>query len=84
MSNRGSDDNVYLNYCIAVKQEHSSIPKFLFIKGRRKFFSTVMEQKFIFLSPYFKEKYEQAARVNISKDLTLHNLKLHQTFTSRP
>ncbi len=74
MSILGSDEEVYLEYCIAVKQEHSSIPKFLFNRGRRKFLSTVLKQKSIFLSPYFKEKYEQVARENIKKELTLINL----------
>ena len=66
----GSDEEVYLEYCVAVKQEHSSIPRFLFNRGRRKFLSTVLKHKSIFLSPYFIDKYEQLARTNIQNELS--------------
>lgn len=66
----GSDNEVYLANCVAVKQEHSSIPVFLFNRGRRKFLSSVLEQESIFLSPYFKNKCEQIARTNIQNELS--------------
>ena len=65
----GSDEISYAKYRKAVRQEHSNIPDFLFNRGRKKFLSTVLEQKFIFASSYFKNRYEQIARENIKSEL---------------
>ena len=67
----GSDESSYLKYCESVRQEHSSIPDFLFNRGRKKFLSSVLEQGTIFMSSFFNNKYEKTARRNIETELSI-------------
>ena len=66
----GSNKSTYSIYCETVRKEHSSIPGFLFNKGRKKFLASVLKQDDIFLSNYFNNKYEKIARENIQEELS--------------
>ncbi len=66
----GSDRLTYLEYCKAIRQEYSTIPDFLFNRGRKKFLSNILKQRSIFLSSFFRDKYEQDARINIIIELS--------------
>ena len=73
MSILGSEEGAYLEYCDAVRKEHSAVPGFLFKRGRAKFLNSVLVQENIFCSPFFKDKYEEIARKNIKCELHRFN-----------
>ena len=70
----GSNNETYSKYCNTIRQEHSSIPAFLFNRGRKKFLSAVLKQDAIFVSSFFSNKYEKTARINIELEIN-NNLK---------
>lgn len=67
----GSEPTTYFNYREAIRKEHANIPRLLFNRGRRKFLKSILKQKTIFLTPHFKNKYEENARSNIEHELSL-------------
>ncbi|MCW8876517.1 MAG: hypothetical protein OQK04_18780 [Kangiellaceae bacterium] len=70
----GSPPEKYQEYLRKIRMEYSKIPNFLFNRGRSQFLRSVIQQDCIFLSEYFREKYELAARENIKSELhTLRN-----------
>lgn len=53
--------------------EFQHVPRDKYLEGRRKFFEKLQALKYIYLTPYFREKFEQQARSNIER--TLEKLK---------
>lgn len=54
---------------LAIRKEFHHIDDKTFMDSRRFFLETLLKRKHIYYTDYFYEKYEIAARVNISKEL---------------
>ena len=67
----GQDWESYFLYTQQIRQEYKIYPNFLYKKGRRKVLNHFLEQKDIFKTSFFKEKYEQQARLNLKKELAM-------------
>jgi len=70
MSILGEDPMLYRQYVSGIRQEFSSVPRFLFNRGRRAFLKDLLNRDHIFLSQQFREIYEAPARRNLSEELT--------------
>jgi predicted metal-dependent HD superfamily phosphohydrolase len=69
----GKDWESYLSYTKQIRQEYKIYPNFLYKKGRRKVLVHFLELESIFKTTFFKEKYEQQARANLKKELSILN-----------
>ncbi|WP_273443830.1 hypothetical protein [Neolewinella agarilytica] len=58
-------------YARAVRQEFSWFPDFLYRPGRKKALQHFLEQDFIYYTPMFREGYEDRARANLKREMTL-------------
>lgn len=67
----GSDWETYTAYYKAVRKEYSIYPDFLYNPGRKKVLLHFLYMENIFKTDFFREKYENIARDNISKELNL-------------
>ncbi|WP_308004821.1 hypothetical protein [uncultured Chryseobacterium sp.] len=65
----GKDSEVYFDYTKKIRKEYSIYPDLLYKPGRKKVLKHFLEQKDIFKTPIFKEKYEDIARANIQMEI---------------
>jgi len=65
----GKDRETYLDYTRKIRKEYSVYPDFLYKPGRKKVLQHFLEQESIFKTDEFREKYEGAARENISREI---------------
>src|SRR5687768_8523547 len=65
----GTDKNSYLDYAAQIRKEYSYYPDQLYKPGRKKILAAFLEMKNIFKTKYFRDKYEEQARNNISYEL---------------
>lgn len=65
----GVERDAYLLYCEQVRKEFNVYPDFLYRKGRKIFLETTLQKASIFAQPYFHDKYEQQARINLEHEL---------------
>lgn len=65
----GKDSEVYFDYTKKIRKEYSIYPDLLYKPGRKKVLKHFLEQKDIFKTPIFKEKYEDLARANIQMEI---------------
>lgn len=65
----GKDSEVYFDYTKKIRKEYSIYPDLLYKPGRKKVLKHFLEQKDIFKTPIFKEKYEDIARKNIQMEI---------------
>lgn len=59
----------YQRYTSGIREEYSIYPDFMYNGGRKKALQHFLEMERIFKTPYFFEKYEQQARINIEEEL---------------
>lgn len=71
MSILGTDWNVYHNYLKNIRKEYALFPNFMYNKGRKKVLEHFLERENLYLTEYFKTKYEAHARENIKKEIEL-------------
>jgi predicted metal-dependent HD superfamily phosphohydrolase len=71
----GTPPDVYDAYAQAVRREFSNVPAPMFAQGRKSFLAKQLARPSLFHTPYFRARYEDAARANLSRELT--------TFASR-
>lgn len=71
MSILGREWPVYERYAQQVRKEYSIYPDLLYNPGRKKVLKGFLEMDRIFKTDYFYDKYEQAARQNIAKEIDL-------------
>ena len=57
--------------CHALRKEQVNLPDSEFYPGKRKFLRHLIERSNIFFTPYFRQRYEDAARANIERYLKL-------------
>lgn len=65
----GSEENKYQNYTSRVRQEFGIYPDLLYNRGRKKFVEGTLKREHIFLTAFFREKYEAQARINLANEL---------------
>ncbi len=65
----GYPDSAYENYGHAIRSEYSSIPKFLFNSGRKKFLQSTVNETQLFHTKLFENEFGKQARINIQKEL---------------
>lgn len=67
----GANEKAYADYVERVQKEYSSIPAFLFNKGRKKFVETCLNQNRLFNTDYFFDRFETQARKNLAWELSI-------------
>lgn len=67
----GTNEQTYKIYVANVRKEYKKIPPFLFNSGRRKFLQHCLENKRLFLTDWFFERFEIQARKNLAWELTI-------------
>jgi predicted metal-dependent HD superfamily phosphohydrolase len=65
----GSSPENYKAYANAIRKEYRIYPDFLYKPGRKKVLQQLLSMERIFKTPYFFEKYEAAARMNMKAEL---------------
>ncbi|HLP20006.1 MAG TPA: hypothetical protein VK174_06875 [Chitinophagales bacterium] len=65
----GSAAPVYQDYTTAVRKEFSIYPDFIYNKGRRDFLRKTLSRPYMFLTAFFRAKYESHARINLQNEL---------------
>ena len=65
----GYSEADYEKYVVAIRNEYSSIPKFLFNSGRKKFLQSVANEAQLFHTTLFESEFGNQARINIQKEL---------------
>ncbi|WP_444995220.1 HD domain-containing protein [Aliikangiella sp. IMCC44359] len=69
MSILGANKDNYQKYIKAIRIEHQHIPDLIFYPARKRFLNKTLERENIFLTQYFRDKYEDNARGNIKLEL---------------
>ena len=64
-----ADKKNYFGYCVQLVRENSAIKAETFCKRRCEFLQSMLEKDKIFLTPFFGEKFEEAAKRNMQKEL---------------
>jgi predicted metal-dependent HD superfamily phosphohydrolase len=67
----GKDNDVYTNYCQQIRKEYKYYPDIIYKPGRQKVLNHFLGMKHIYKTPYFQDLYEEKARKNLEKELTL-------------
>src|SRR5688572_7199570 len=65
----GADKDSYSKYARQVRKEYKYFPDFLYNPGRKKVLKKFLEMGNIFKTKYFRDKYEEQAKTNISDEL---------------
>jgi predicted metal-dependent HD superfamily phosphohydrolase len=65
------DWNEYQMYFEQIRKEYRIYPDFLYKPGRAKALEHFLENKFIFQTEEFRKLYEEKARRNIEKEISL-------------
>ena len=65
----GTSSSDYENYTGQIRKEYSAYPDFIYKQGRRKVLKHFIEMARIYKTPYFFDKYEHQARVNLTNEL---------------
>jgi len=65
----GSDPNSYFKYAGQIRKEYRYFPDVLYKPGRKKVLMEFLKMKSIFKTKYFRDRYEEQAKINISDEL---------------
>ena len=71
MSILGTEWDTYLQYSQNVRQEYRLYPDIIYNAGRETFLHSTLTRKFIFYTPEFRNQFEQQARENLQRELSL-------------
>jgi predicted metal-dependent HD superfamily phosphohydrolase len=66
----GSPPRVYSQYCQGIRQEYDAIPLSAYARGRAAFLQSMLKRPHIFHLPWFRQRYESAARMNLGAELS--------------
>lgn len=61
----GADPDAFAAYDRAIAEEYRAVPRWLYRRKRRAFFRGLLERERIFLSDFFRDRLEAAARRNL-------------------
>ena len=67
----GKEWKLYTVYYINVRKEYSIYPDLMYNSGRKKVLTHFLEMNRIFKTDYFYRKFEEQAKENISRELSL-------------
>lgn len=67
----GKDWATYAIYYQQIRKEYSFYPDFLYNNGRKKVLKHFLDMESIFKTEYFRNKYENQARLNIEKEFQI-------------
>ncbi|MBM3734722.1 MAG: N-methyl-D-aspartate receptor NMDAR2C subunit [Acidobacteria bacterium] len=67
----GQPDAVFDNYARGIRQEYAWVPFQDFAQGRRRVLEAFAARNTIFSTPFFRAKYEQIARANLARSISL-------------
>ena len=65
----GQHSAIYERYETAIRSEYQHVPLWLYKRVRKRLLKRFLRQPIIYYSRYFKERFEQQARVNIQSVL---------------
>jgi predicted metal-dependent HD superfamily phosphohydrolase len=65
----GSEPVAFDRYDAQIREEFSGVPSVLYSLGRRRFLRRLLDSPRIFLSDFFQERFESAARANLRRAL---------------
>lgn len=65
----GADEDRYRRYVVDVRTEYAAVPEEAFIRGRRSFVRGVLASPAVFVSPYFRARFEDVSRDNLAREL---------------
>lgn len=65
------DWEAYQTYCSQIRKEYKIYPNFLYKPGRKKALEHFLEQEFIYKTEIFQRLFDEEARNNIKKEITL-------------
>jgi len=65
----GSSPEKYDKYQRSIRKEYIIYPDFMYKKGRVKVLKSVLDTRSIFKTDYFKDKFEDQARINLWEEL---------------
>jgi predicted metal-dependent HD superfamily phosphohydrolase len=66
----GMDWETYLQYCRQVRKEYAIFPDIIYNPGRKKALTHFLEMERIFKTDIFFDKYESAAKQNLSREIS--------------
>ncbi len=66
----GAAPERYMVYCQEIQEEFQSLPSLLYRMGRKKFLQALMNQKSIYHTEWFYDRFEIQARENIRQEIT--------------
>jgi len=69
----GSDWETYLKYSKQVRKEYAIYPDFMYNPGRKKALQHFLDMENIFKTTYFKQKFEQQARINLAAEIAMQH-----------
>lgn len=73
----GAKPQIYNEYLKKIRKEYSYLSDNKFIKGRLSFIKKILDEKYIFQVPVFRNLYEKKARLNIGREVKmLKNMEL--------
>lgn len=61
----------YQTYCYQIRKEYKIYPNFLYKPGRKKALEHFLEQEFIYKTEAFRNLFDEKARNNIKREITL-------------
>ncbi|WP_235989256.1 hypothetical protein [Psychroserpens algicola] len=67
----GTDWNLYEAYTQNIRKEYAIYPDFIYKKGRKKAMLHFLERPTIYFTEYYQNKYEEQARINLKKEISL-------------
>jgi len=65
----GADEDVYRDYLQKVRREFSIYPDLLYNRGRKQFLEKTLSAHPIFLTEFFRNKFEKQARINLQNEI---------------
>ncbi len=65
----GADEDTYSDYLQKVRREFSIYPDLLYNRGRKQFLKKTLKAQSIFLTEYFRNKFEKQARINLQNEI---------------
>lgn len=67
----GSKKSIYVKYLENIRKEYSIFPDYIYNKGRKKALKSILNQKSIFKTKYFIDKFEKQAKENLLFEISI-------------
>ena len=65
----GKDESAYQSYTEKIRKEYKLVPWPLYKKKRKEILMNFLNRDYIYQTPYFRDKFEKKARLNIQKEI---------------